>query len=163
MLVLGAHPPRHMEAGIIRYYNISVKSTTILQEASFNVSASGLYRTCAFLPVTDDPNAAKSAALGYTGPTAPNESQLATGQQQRANNIYAEMTFVCPSYWLAEAFSDKGRTSFKYQYSVPLATHEADVSGYFGPAAVTQGLDFEYAFMSRRSFPSSPLIEIRPS
>jgi hypothetical protein len=100
---------------------------------------------------TDDPNAAEFATLGYTGPTAVNESQVGTGQQQRADNIYAETTFVCPSYWLAEAFSDKGRTSFKYQYSIPFATHGADVSGYFGPAAATQGPDFEYAFMSKCS------------
>jgi hypothetical protein len=29
------------------------------------------------------------------------------GQQQRADNIYIETTFVSPSYCLAEAFSDK--------------------------------------------------------
>jgi carboxylesterase type B len=95
---------------------------------------------------TDDPNAALFATLGYTGPTAVNEG---TGQQQRADNIYAEMTFVCPSYWLAEAFSDEGRTIFKYQYSVPVATHGADVSGYSGPAALTQSPDFMYASMSK--------------
>jgi hypothetical protein len=100
---------------------------------------------------TDDPNAAKFATLGYTGPTALNESQVGTGQQQRADNIYAETTFVCPSYWMAEAFSDRGRRSYKYQYSVPVATHAADVTGYFGPAAQDQGPDFELAFMSMRS------------
>ncbi|PMD42219.1 hypothetical protein L207DRAFT_580889 [Hyaloscypha variabilis F] len=63
------------------------------------------------------------------------------------SQLYAETTFVCLSYWLAEAFSDKGRSSFRYQYSVPLAIHGADMPGYFGPAAVTQGPDFEYAFM----------------
>lgn len=34
---------------------------------------------------TDDPNAATYATLGYTGATAVNVSDLATGQQQRAN------------------------------------------------------------------------------
>ena len=97
---------------------------------------------------TDSSDNPKFATLGYQGATAINESQLATGQQQRADNIYAETTFVCPSYWLAEAFSDKGRSSYKYQYSVPIATHGADVVGYFGPADPTQGSDFEYAFMS---------------
>ncbi|KAG0651279.1 Secreted lipase [Hyphodiscus hymeniophilus] len=95
---------------------------------------------------TDDPNATKFATLGNAGPTALNESQVGTGQQQRADNIYAETTFVCPSYWMAESFSDKGRTSYKYQYSVPVATHGADVTGYFGPAAPDQGPDFELAF-----------------
>jgi carboxylesterase type B len=104
---------------------------------------------------TDDPSAPKFATSGYEGATAVNESQVATGQQQRADNIYAETTFVCPSYWLAEAFSDKGRSSYKYQYSVPVATHGADFTGYFGPADITQGSDFEYAFMSERSRSSS--------
>jgi len=67
---------------------------------------------------TDDPNTVGFATLGDQGPTAVNVSQFAVGQQQRAYDIYAETTFVCPSYWLAEAFSDKGRKSFKYQYSV---------------------------------------------
>ncbi|KAN0117317.1 acetylcholinesterase precursor [Hyaloscypha variabilis] len=201
---------------------LSQKDTKVLQAASFNVSASGLFGTWGFLPVTDgvfiqqlpsqqllqrqvngvnflsgnnanegsvfvpsginteqdlvnwledtfpmftnndiakillyypssnltdNPNDPKYATLGYQGATAINESQLATGQQQRADDIYAETTFVCPSYWLAEAFSDKSRSSYKYQYSVPIATHGADVSGYFGPANPTQSSDFEYAFM----------------
>jgi hypothetical protein len=47
---------------------------------------------------TDNPNAPKFATLGNQGATAVNESQVGTGQQQRADNIYAETTFVCPSY-----------------------------------------------------------------
>lgn len=97
---------------------------------------------------SDNANAEEYATLGYTGATALNVSSVATGQQQRANNIYAETTFVCPSYWMAEAFTDKGRSSYKYQYSVPAAQHGADVTGYFGPAAPTQGPDFVHAFMS---------------
>lgn len=96
-----------------------------------------------------DPSAPLFATLGDSGPTALNQSSVATGQQQRANNIYAETTFVCPSYWMAEAYSGKsGFSSYKYQYSVPVATHGQDVSGYFGPAALGQGPDFEYAFMN---------------
>lgn len=49
---------------------------------------------------------------------------------------------------MAEAYAAPGRSSFKYQYSVPAAQHGADVSGYFGPAAPTQGPQFEQAFMS---------------
>lgn len=89
------------------------------------------------------------ATLGTTGATALNESSVASGQQQRADNIYAETTFVCPSYWLAEAYSDKGRTSYKYQYSVPAAQHGADLTSYFGPAAADQGHDLESAIMSK--------------
>jgi carboxylesterase type B len=94
-----------------------------------------------------DPNALLYATNGYTGATALNESQVGTGQQQRADNIYAETTFDCPGYWMAEAYSDRGRISYKYQYSVPVSLHGADVSGFFGPATPNQGSDFEYAFM----------------
>ncbi|KAH0363182.1 carboxylesterase type B, partial [Aureobasidium melanogenum] len=96
---------------------------------------------------SDSSSAVDFATLGNMGPTALNESSLATGQQQRADNIYAETTFVCPSYWMAEAYTGE-RSSFKYQYSVPAAQHGADVTGYFGPAAPTQGSEFERAFMS---------------
>lgn len=95
------------------------------------------------------------ATLGYTRASALNESSVASGQQQRADNIYAETTFVCPSYWMAEAYSDKGRSSYKYQYSIPVAQHGADVEGYFGPATPNQGPDFELAFMSEFSLPSA--------
>ncbi|RDI77868.1 hypothetical protein Vi05172_g12079 [Venturia inaequalis] len=95
-----------------------------------------------------DSSAPLFATLGDTGPTALNQSSFGTGQQQRANNIYAETTFVCPSYWMAEAYSGKtGFSSYKYQFSVPISIHGQDVSGYFGPAAPEQGPDFEYAFM----------------
>ncbi|KAK5017971.1 Alpha/Beta hydrolase protein [Cryomyces antarcticus] len=199
------------------------KNTTDLQNASFNVSASGTFGTWGFLPVTDgvfvqdlpsqqllrkkvngqrmlagnnvnegspftpqnitteaellawltltfplftnddiakvllyypssnasdDPTAVEYATLGYSGASALNESQVGTGQQQRADNIYAETTFVCPSYWMVEAYTDKGRSSYKYQYSVPVSTHGQDVTGYFGPATPNQGPDFELAFMT---------------
>lgn len=197
------------------------KNTTVLQNASFSVSASGTYGTWGFLPVTDgvfiqntpsqqflqkkvnglnlmvgnnadegplftpqnitteallvawllltfpmfsnddiakilyyypssnasvNANAPDFATLGYTGLTALNQSDVGTGQQQRADNIYAETTFVCPSYWMAEAFSDHGRKSYKYQYSVPAATHGSDPEAYFGPASPNQGPDFVLAF-----------------
>jgi carboxylesterase type B len=63
-------------------------------------------------------------------------------------NIYAETTFVCPSYWLAEAYTNRGREAWKYQYSVPAAIHGTDMTGYFGPATSNQGPDFVKAFMS---------------
>lgn len=103
------------------------------------------------------------ATLGYTGPTALNQSAVAVGQQQRANvgspfppqtsklyymililsqNIYAETTFVCPSYWLAEAFP----TAYKYQHSVPVATHGSDVTTYFPPSAPNLSPEYAKAF-----------------
>lgn len=70
-------------------------------------------------------------------------SSFATGYQQILNNVYAEMTFVCPSYWLAEAFSPpsayqlsnpQGTVGFKYQYSIPAAPHNFDLIPLnFGP------------------------------
>lgn len=87
------------------------------------------------------------ATLGYTGPTAINQSNVATGQQQRANNIYAETTFVCPSYWLVEAFTDSGREAYKYQYSILPSLHGSDITGYFGPPTLEQAPEFDMAFM----------------
>ncbi|KAK4937189.1 hypothetical protein LTR10_022094 [Elasticomyces elasticus] len=91
-------------------------------------------------------NAPHFATSGNAGPSALNESSLGAGQQQRAQNIYAETTFVCPSYWMAEAYSDRGRTSYKYQFSVPPALHGTDVTVYFGPAAANIGPDLALAF-----------------
>jgi hypothetical protein len=80
------------------------------------------------------------------GLTALNVSQTATGQQQRANNIYAETTFICPSYWIAEAYNAHGRTGYKYQYSVPNAVHGSDSNAYFGMPMPNLGPDFILAF-----------------
>jgi carboxylesterase type B len=86
------------------------------------------------------------ATSGDEGPTALNISQRATGQQQRAANIYGETTFVCPSYWLAEAYNSAGRTGYKYQYSVPNAAHGSDITAYFGMPTLNQGPDLVLAF-----------------
>ncbi|KAF2231155.1 acetylcholinesterase precursor [Viridothelium virens] len=86
---------------------------------------------------TSDPRFATS---GNAAPSALNESSFGTGQQQRADNLYAETTFVCPSYWLAQAFSGDTpsqsysgsptqgqKKAYKYQFSVPAAQHGADL------------------------------------
>ena len=87
--------------------------------------------------------------LGNVGPTALNQSAVATGQQARANTIYGETTFVCPSYWLAEAYTPAfGRAAYKYQFSVPVALHGTDGTGYFGPVPVNESPDFVRAFMA---------------
>ena len=90
----------------------------------------------------------KQATNGYTAPTAVDVSEFTTGQQQRANNIYAELTFACPGYWLAEAFSYGQRSAFKYQYSVPPGLHGQDVSAFFGSPSPNQGPDFVRALMT---------------
>jgi carboxylesterase type B len=100
-------------------------------------SPSDIAKILLYYPTTnDDTTSTDFATDGYDGPTALNQSSVATGQQQRANNIYAETTFVCPSYWLAEAYTPSNgveRRSYKYQYSVPPALHGSDVAAYFAP------------------------------
>ncbi|KAF2016639.1 alpha/beta-hydrolase, partial [Aaosphaeria arxii CBS 175.79] len=90
----------------------------------------------------DDPNALKFATNGIDSPTAVNVSQVATGHQQRANNIHAEARFVCPSYWLNSAYAN----SYHYQYSVPFASHQDDIDAYFGPSQPNQSPSFSLAF-----------------
>ncbi|KAF3766270.1 alpha/beta-hydrolase [Cryphonectria parasitica EP155] len=98
-----------------------------------------------------NPSALKFATEGSYGPTNINESTAATGQQERAIAIYGETTFICPSYWLAEAYSDNGLggQGYKYQWSVPNAYHGADGAAYFSwPETSTYyNADLIYAFM----------------
>lgn len=61
-------------------------------------------------------------------------------------NIYAEASVVCPSYWLSAAFSGNGSRAYHYQYSVPFAAHGADLTAYWGPPTANQGPDFVQAF-----------------
>lgn len=79
-----------------------------------------------------DQNDPKWATEGDSGATNLNQSTAATGQMQRAIAIYGETTFICPSYWLAEAYSNNknGGKSWKYQFSIPNAYHGADGAGY---------------------------------
>ncbi|KAL6720083.1 hypothetical protein ACLMJK_002004 [Lecanora helva] len=88
------------------------------------------------------------ATSGNSTPTALNESTFGSGQQQRADNVYAETTFVCPAYWMAEAFTSNNRVAYKYQYSVIGAQHGSDVTAYFGPPTPNQGPDFVRAFQT---------------
>ncbi|KAF2097675.1 carboxylesterase type B [Rhizodiscina lignyota] len=97
---------------------------------------------------SDTGDAALFATPGDTGPTAINQSDVATGQQQRANSIYGDITFACPSYWLAEAYTDSDHTSYKYQYSVPVALHSLDVDAFLGPDPLpNQGPELVNAMM----------------
>ncbi|KAK3068502.1 hypothetical protein LTR53_013873 [Teratosphaeriaceae sp. CCFEE 6253] len=97
---------------------------------------------------TTDPIAPLFATEGDMGPTALNVSSVGRGQQQRADNIYAETTFVCPAYWMAEAYSDnrRGGQSYKYQFSIPPATHGADVAGFYTYPGQYYSVDFTTAF-----------------
>ncbi|KAL8990853.1 MAG: hypothetical protein Q9169_008022, partial [Polycauliona sp. 2 TL-2023] len=97
---------------------------------------------------SDPADALRFATSGVSGATAVNVSTFGAGQQQRATNIYAETTFVCPSYWLAEAFTNNDRVAYKYQYSAIPAQHGVDVNAFFGPALPDQGADFLKALMT---------------
>ncbi|OHW94388.1 carboxylesterase family protein [Colletotrichum incanum] len=127
-----------------------------------NLSPSQIDEILAANPTKTGANDTRFETDGKTGLTAMDVSQSGTGQQQRANasspapsimaqgyvdtqqNIYAEATFVCPGYWLSTAFTPN-HASYHYQYSVPFASHTADITAYFGPATPNQGPDITLA------------------
>ncbi|EMR71056.1 putative inactive carboxylesterase 4 protein [Eutypa lata UCREL1] len=94
-----------------------------------------------FTPPAGNSTLPRYPTSGDSGATAVTMSQIASGHQQRANAILGETTFMCPSYWLATAFSSPqtGHHSYKYQYSIPTALHGYDLEAYFGPARRNQG------------------------
>ncbi|KAI1331212.1 alpha/beta-hydrolase [Xylariaceae sp. FL0255] len=83
--------------------------------------------------------------LGITGPTALNQSGIATGIQQTVFDIAAETVFDCPAQWIAESFSRDGRQAWKYQYSVTPSYHGADLGSYFSVGATIPSADFRHA------------------
>ncbi|RHZ64927.1 putative carboxylesterase [Aspergillus thermomutatus] len=102
-----------------------------------------LYGTADSQPNDDGP---RFDTLGTTGPTANNQSEMATGLQQTVFNIYGETTFDCPAQWLAEAFGGASRQAWKYQYSVTPAYHGADLSSYFNLGSSWPSAGFNHAF-----------------
>ncbi|KAH6642520.1 Alpha/Beta hydrolase protein [Boeremia exigua] len=95
----------------------------------------------AILAVYPESNVTDTALYATTGlgpVTALDVSQYGAGVQQRAYNLYAEATFVCPAYWMNSAYTRNNRTSHHYQYSVPAALHGDDPNAYFGPAQPNQ-------------------------
>lgn len=91
-------------------------------------------------------NGTRYDTLGDSGPTALNQSEMATGLQQAVFDISAETVFDCPAQWLAEAFSNGSRQAWKYQYSVTPAYHGADLSAYFAVDATVPNAGFRHAF-----------------
>ncbi|KAK1625196.1 Alpha/Beta hydrolase protein [Colletotrichum phormii] len=125
---------------------VSVADLTSWLKLEFpNLSSDQIDEILAANPTKTGANDTRFETNGLTGLTALDVSQSGTGQQQRANNIYAEATFVCPSYWLSDAFTSP-KSSWHYQYSVPFAWHTADIPGYFGTATPNQGPDIVLAF-----------------
>lgn len=70
--------------------------------------------------IPDSRNATRFQTAGDHGPTAVNQSELAIGHQHVANAFYGELTYMCPSYWLASAFDNNGGDAFQYQVRQPL-------------------------------------------
>ncbi|CAG8982167.1 hypothetical protein HYALB_00003602 [Hymenoscyphus albidus] len=143
-----------LEGPLFVVQNITTEDSlvTFVKTVFPRFSDSDVAKTLRYYPGSidaDSTTASKYGTLGVTGPTANEVSAIATGHQQRANNIYGEVTFVCPSYWLAEAYDpNNGHAAYKYQYSVPPALHGMDATAYVGPAARYQGPDLLKAFMT---------------
>ncbi|KAI8964328.1 alpha/beta-hydrolase [Daldinia sp. FL1419] len=65
---------------------------------------------------------------GVNPPYSTTNSGWGYGWQQAADNLYAEISFTCPSYWLSDAYAKKpGGQSWHYQFSVPPGQHGLDL------------------------------------
>lgn len=107
---------------------------------------------------------ARFDTLGDSDPTALTQSGMATGIQQTAFNVAAEVTFHCSAQWLAEAYSVDSRQAWKYQYSVTPSYHGADLSAYWSVNVSIPNADFRHAFQKIwGSFiiNDSPVISVR--
>ncbi|KAJ5179943.1 CAZyme family CE10 [Penicillium capsulatum] len=112
-----------------------------IDETFPHVDRAGLARLYNVQSTSPESHGALYDTLGDSGPTALNQSEFANGLQQTALDIFAESSFECPSYWLADAFSGDGRESWKYQYSVTPGVHGDDLKAYFsvGESLPTRG------------------------
>ncbi|KAL5358588.1 Alpha/Beta hydrolase protein [Aspergillus floccosus] len=102
-----------------------------------------LYGTAESQPNDDGP---RFDTIGTSGPTANNQSEIATGLQQTVFNIYGETTFDCPAQWLAESFGFGFRQAWKYQFSVTPGLHGSDLNSYFNMGSSWPSAGFNHAF-----------------
>ncbi|RDW68943.1 putative carboxylesterase [Aspergillus mulundensis] len=135
---------------------VPLSEPTIANRTSFNAHISRTFPNFTVRDIaalnrvyqTSDTSPANTASrfdtIGDAGPTALNQSEMATGLQQTAFNVFAESTFDCPAQWLAEAYSRGNRKAWKYQYSATPAYHGADLSAYF--SADSPSPEFNHAF-----------------
>ncbi|KAJ5556545.1 CAZyme family CE10 [Penicillium frequentans] len=116
-------------------------------------------------PQYPDPFGPLYDTLGDRGLTAVNQSEFATGYQQTAFNIFAETSFVWPSYWSVDAFSgNNAKESWKYEYSVTPAYHGADLTAYFSVNTATPTEGIRHAFQKMLGsfiIKDSPVISIQ--
>ncbi|KAI1745212.1 carboxylesterase family protein [Xylaria scruposa] len=110
------------------------------------LSQQNLTRVLELYTVPENASKIYADSDGIHPPFSTTNSNWAIGWQQAANNLYAETTFVCPSYWLADAFGGaRGKRSWKYQYSVPISAHGADIGPLFDDPN-TQGTGLDMVF-----------------
>ncbi|KAK1755534.1 Alpha/Beta hydrolase protein [Echria macrotheca] len=103
------------------------------------------------IPAVEYTTSPKFDSNGLNPPYATQVSHFAVGWQQASNNLYAEATFICPSHWLATAFSPSSSSSpssaWHYQFSVPDAFHALDlVPLQADPANITVPSPFDGVF-----------------
>ncbi|KAI1372566.1 alpha/beta-hydrolase [Hypoxylon crocopeplum] len=85
---------------------------------------------------------------GENPPYSTTNSGWAFGWQQAATNLYAETTFACPSYWLADGYAKKqDGKAWHYQFSVPPGQHGSDLEPLLLPPDVT-GTNMDEVFRS---------------
>ena len=132
-------PTTFTAAEFLSYVKITFPSLT-------TADTSRLLEIYQFDNSTTDFSAPLFDTLGDSGLTALNQSEFGAGQKQRAYNLNSEVTFTCPGYWLAEAFTGAGKQSWKYQYSITPAYHGADVNAYFSVNKTTPTPEFRYSF-----------------
>lgn len=89
---------------------------------------------------------------GLHPPFATTMSAYASGWQQAANNLYAETTFVCSAYWLADAYAVAGKKAWRYQFSIPNSFHGSDLTALqrdpVGIASQRYDADFQRGFQN---------------
>lgn len=71
------------------------------------------------------------ATTGFGSPSTSSVQSTGVHAQALADTIMAESTYICTSYWLADAYSYAPRKSWKYQHSVVPAIHASDVPAIF--------------------------------
>ncbi|KAK1754279.1 alpha/beta-hydrolase [Echria macrotheca] len=145
------------EGALIPPSNIVTESDTVSWIRSYfsNLSAANISDILTTYPVSNTATSSARYETSGTGPvTAMSVSQVATGQQQRVFNMYAEASVICPSYWFGSAFTSQGRVAYHYQYSVPFAVHGSDLTLFYGPPTDNQGPDLIYGNFIRENNPS---------
>ncbi|KAK3314300.1 carboxylesterase [Apodospora peruviana] len=115
------------------------------------VSPENLTAVLGLYNISGSPVGPKHDTDGLHPPYATQVSNYAVGWQQAANNLYAETTFVCPAYWLADAYSkDTTKKAWRYQFSIPDATHGKDIAPLTLDPATSDAMDptFRKGFQS---------------